>query len=61
MQEVFQAFRFEGDLVSCERYGSGHINETYRLVTDCNGETHEYILQKINHQIFKDVPADEEY
>lgn len=57
MQEVFQAFRFEGDLVSCERYGSGHINETYRLVTDDNGETHEYILQKINHQIFKDVPG----
>lgn len=57
MQEVFQAFQFKGSLVSCERYGSGHINETYKLITEGEEGSKEYILQKINHQIFQDVPG----
>ena len=57
MKEIFEAFQFEGSMVSCERYGSGHINETYKLITDGEGGQKEYILQKINHQIFKDVPG----
>lgn len=57
MQEVFQAFQFKGSLVSCERYGSGHINETYKLITDGEEGKQEYILQKINHQIFQDIPG----
>lgn len=52
MKAVSQ-FRIEGNPVSCERYGNGHINETYLLVTD----RRRYILQKINHHIFTDVPA----
>ena len=44
----------KGSAVSCERYGSGHINETYLVQTDA-GE--KYILQKINSEIFRDVPA----
>ena len=52
MQAVINAFPLEGNPVSCERYGSGHINETYLLKTDA---PHNYILQKINHNIFKDV------
>ncbi|MDD6681961.1 MAG: aminoglycoside phosphotransferase family protein [Clostridiales bacterium] len=52
MQAIINAFPIEGNAVSCERYGSGHINETYLLLTDA---PHKYILQKINHNIFKDV------
>ena len=52
MQAIINAFPIEGNAVSCERYGSGHINETYLLKTDA---PHDYILQKINHNIFKDV------
>ena len=37
-----------------ERYGSGHINETY-LMTCPEGP--KYILQKINTSIFPDVDA----
>lgn len=52
MQTVISAFPIQGQPVSCERYGSGHINETYLLKTDA---PHAYILQKINHHIFQDV------
>ncbi|MGM9640142.1 MAG: phosphotransferase enzyme family protein [Faecousia sp.] len=47
-------FRLDGRPVTCERYGCGHINVTYLLVTDTG---HRYILQKINSHIFKDVPG----
>lgn len=50
--QVLQQFSLEGAVVSCERYGCGHINETYLVVTDT---ARRYILQKINHHIFKDV------
>ena len=52
--EIASRFQVKGSVVSCERYGSGHINETYLVQTDA-GE--KYILQKINSEIFRDVPA----
>ena len=47
-------FRFIGTPVSCERYGNGHINVTYLVKTDAGKD---YILQKINQRVFRDVPA----
>ncbi len=41
-------------IVSSERYGHGHINQTFLLVAD-TGE--RFILQKISSRAFKDVPA----
>ena len=52
--EIASRFQVKGSVVSCERYGSGHINETYLVQTDA-GE--KYILQRINSEIFRDVPA----
>ncbi len=37
------AFRVEGKPVTCERYGFGHINKTYRIVTSWGNM---YELQK---------------
>lgn len=54
MQSAIHAFRLQGNPLSCERYGNGHINETYLVTTDTG---RLYILQKINHHVFKDVPA----
>jgi Ser/Thr protein kinase RdoA (MazF antagonist) len=54
MLNILAQFRLNGAPVSCERYGSGHINETYLAVTDA---PHSYILQRINRRIFTDVPA----
>ncbi len=49
---ILQQFPTDGAPVSCDRYGCGHINITYLVVTD---RGHRYILQKINNHIFKDV------
>lgn len=49
---VLQQFPLKGSPVSCERYGCGHINVTYLVVTDTK---EQYILQQINHHIFKNV------
>ncbi len=51
---VLAQFPLDGCPVSCERYGCGHINVTFLVVTQTG---HRYILQKINDRIFKDVPA----
>ncbi|MDI9520791.1 MAG: aminoglycoside phosphotransferase family protein [Bacillota bacterium] len=47
-------FNLQGQPKTCEPYGEGHINQTYLLITD---QEVWYILQKINHRVFKDVPA----
>ena len=51
-EQVLQAFSLDAAPVSCERYGCGHINVTYLVVTESGCR---YILQKINSNIFKDV------
>ena len=52
--QVLKAFSLDAKPVSCERYGCGHINVTYLVVTESG---RRYILQKINNNIFKDVPG----
>ena len=54
LAQVLEVFQLEGAAVSCERYGCGHINETYLAATD---RGRRYILQKINQHIFRDVDA----
>lgn len=49
---VLEQFRLDAPAVSCERYGCGHINETYLVVTESG---RRYILQKISNQAFPDV------
>ncbi len=51
---VTSLFQLDAPVASCERYGFGHINVTYLVVTETG---HRYILQKINNHIFKDVPG----
>ena len=46
-----QAFQICGRPVSCSHFGSGHINHTFRVVTDTG---HKYVLQQINQYVFKD-------
>jgi len=51
---IINSFAVDGSSASCEKYGKGHINDTYLAVTDTGAR---YILQRINHRIFKNVPA----
>ena len=46
-------FKLNGNIVDIRPFGEGHINSTFLVET----ETDKYILQKINHYIFKDVDA----
>lgn len=54
MLSVLSQFSLTGAPVSCQKYGNGHINETYRV--EC-ADGAWYILQKINTTIFLDVAA----
>lgn len=47
------AFSIEGEFGGAEPYGSGHINDSYRAVFQRNGSPSFYLLQRINHHIFK--------
>ena len=57
LHAVIPAFPLEGRLVSAAPHGSGHINETYAAVFATGSGQRRYIFQKVNHRIFKDVPA----
>jgi Ser/Thr protein kinase RdoA (MazF antagonist) len=54
---VADQFEISGDFVEAIPYGSGHINDTYRLTFHENGSPHCTILQRINHHIFKNPTA----
>ena len=51
IHDVIGAFNIEGSFVSSETIVSGYINTTYKVTTSNTA----YILQKINHSIFKNV------
>ena len=47
-------FAIDGQVVAAERYGAGHINDTFRLSTDTGTR---FILQRINRHVFRDPAA----
>src|SRR5690606_35183133 len=49
-------FDIEGDVIEISPFGSGHINDTYRVLTNGPGPG-AYLLQRINHHVFKNVDA----
>ena len=54
LSQILSNFPLDGIVVDCNRYGFGHINETYLVVTD---RQKRYILQKINNAVFRDIDA----
>ncbi len=54
-KEIYKQFKLDGEFVSCERYGEGHINDTFKLTLNQNGNAVNYILQRINSKLFTDV------
>ena len=51
-RHVIEKFDFPGTLAACESYGSGHINDTYRLTYKMEDGIRHFILQKMNKNIF---------
>lgn len=54
IKSIFDKFDHQSNYVSHSELNSGHINDTFLVKTD---ENKNYILQRINHTIFKDVPG----
>ncbi|HMR18723.1 MAG TPA: aminoglycoside phosphotransferase family protein [Sphingobacterium sp.] len=54
IEQIAEQFDIRGEIVAVERFGSGHINDTYRVVVQ-SSTPESYLLQRINHHIFKDV------
>jgi hypothetical protein len=52
--EIFSVFNVEGKMAAARPFGSGHINDTYWVTTDAGKN---YLLQRINHIVFRDVPG----
>lgn len=50
-------FPLGGHFVAGAPHGNGHINETFAVTIDRAGAPVRYILQRINHRIFRDVPS----
>ena len=50
LKEIARQFQIQGQPVSCNEFGSGHINYTVKVITDCGKE---YVLQRINKFVFK--------
>ena len=54
MEQAAFHFTYAGTPVSCELYGSGHINRTYLIGTDTGAR---YILQRLSSVAFHDIPG----
>ncbi len=54
LSQIIQQFHTKGTLKSFAAFGNGHINDTFRVVTDHSSGT-EYLLQRINHLVFSPV------
>jgi len=57
IQSVAARFQISGDFLEAAPYGSGHINDTYAVRFDQGGTLVRYIIQRINHHVFKDIPS----
>ena len=54
IENVVSQFSISGSFVSTEPYGSGHINDTRLVIIDSPNGKEQYILQKINKNVFKE-------
>jgi Ser/Thr protein kinase RdoA (MazF antagonist) len=53
LRQVFAGFQAWGDLADAQPYGSGHINDTYKIAARLAGTPVNYLVQRVNHAIFK--------
>jgi Ser/Thr protein kinase RdoA (MazF antagonist) len=57
VRAVARQFKIDGEFLDAQPWGSGHINDTYRVAFRNGGEPFFCILQRINRNIFKDPGA----
>ena len=57
LRTIAESFLLYGSFIDGAPYGSGHINDTFAVRLDQAGTPVRYILQRINSQVFRDVPG----
>jgi len=55
--DIIARFAVWGDFVSAQPHGSGHINDTFKVTCNLAGQPVHFLLQRINHTIFKNSAA----
>lgn len=55
MKRIFEQFDVNEKFISAELHGNGHINETFLVKTNGKDKINHYILQRVNHHVFKDI------
>ena len=57
IKNAIAAFQLEGSPRNVHSYGNGHINDTFLVTCDAAGKEKNYILQRMNHSIFRNPQA----
>jgi hypothetical protein len=57
LKTVARQFQIRGEFLKAAPCGHGHINDTYCAVFHQDGHPARYILQRINHQVFRNPAA----
>lgn len=55
LENIISQFNIRGSIAQVLPVSTGHINDTYHLQNADAGQP-DYLLQRINHQVFKNVP-----
>lgn len=55
LKKIFNEFICSGEFKASKTLVSGHINETY-LIETLEDTTADYVLQKLNHHVFPNIP-----
>jgi hypothetical protein len=50
---IAREFALSGTVVSATPYGSGHINDTYKVEVALGSAPTRFVLQRINHDVFR--------
>jgi aminoglycoside phosphotransferase (APT) family kinase protein len=57
LRAVASQFSLYGEYLEAAPYGTGHINDTYCVVFNQAGTPVRYILQRVNHNVFRNPAA----
>jgi Ser/Thr protein kinase RdoA (MazF antagonist) len=57
VRSAARQFEIDGEFLGAQPFGSGHINDTYRVMLQSGGKSFFHILQRVNRNIFKNPDA----
>jgi len=55
LRKIYSSFLADGSFSDAVSYGSGHIHDTFRVVTS-EKDKDDYILQRLNNRVFRNIP-----